>query len=201
MTPQLYVLPDHLEGDQELEQTGIGHQVEALVTVLPQRLRDEPRPAEHLLEHGDDQDPGEEVRQVEDGLRHRPDPGPHEAVDEQREQDRHREEQRQLQQEDHQCVPQRRPEQPVVHHLLEPLEPGPRTLRDRLEGVVGDVRVVVLEGDDVARERDVREDQQEQHRGQGHQQQRAVPAQPVPQRHALGGGPVTGRLRRDRRRP
>lgn len=204
MTPQPAVLPDHLEGDQELEQTGVRHEVEALMAPLPQRLRDESRASEHLLEDRDDQDPGEEVRQIEDRLRHSPDPGPHEAVDEQREQDRHREEQRQLQQEDRQRVAQRRPEQPVVHHLLEPLEADPGALQDRLEGVVRDVRVVVLEGDDVACQRDVGEDQQQQHRRQGHQQQRPVTPQPVPQGYlrghpyVFGGRPVLlgGRRRR-----
>ena len=139
-----------------------------------------PAPPKICMEDGDDEDPGEEVRQVHDRLGDGPYPGPDHAVDEQREQDRDREEQHQLEEEQHERVLHRVPERRVREDPFELLEADPRALEDGDEAVLAEVRVVVLEGDDVAEDRHVVEDQDQQHRRQGHQDQRAVTLEPEP---------------------
>lgn len=187
MMPQPHVLPDALRGDEVLEGLRVGHDVDAVVPVLPQQLREDARAAEELLEHGDDQHPGEEVRQVEDRLRHRPHPGSDHTVDEQRESDRDREVQHELEEEQHQCVLDRLPERRVLEEALEVLQAHPGAVQDGDDPVVADVGVVVLEGDHVAEDRQVVEDQDQDDRGQRHQQQDAVAPEPGPQAQPARG--------------
>ncbi|MGQ4486011.1 hypothetical protein ACN6LM_002304 [Streptomyces sp. SAS_281] len=132
--------------------------------------------AEHLLEHRHDDDPGQEVREVDDGLDEPLDLLADERVEQQGQGDRCGEVQEELDRRDLEGVGDRAPELGLGQQRGEVRHPDERALLEAQE------RLVVLEGDDVARERQVEEEDEVQHAGQAEEQKRLVPLDALPER-------------------
>ncbi|VXB08991.1 hypothetical protein MICRO8M_100241 [Microbacterium sp. 8M] len=187
------VLPGRLDRNQEGEEPRGRHRLERLHPECFHEMRHDAGGAEHLAEDRDDDDPAQEVRKVDDTLHELADPSRHDAVQQQREDDRDREEEHELEAGDHEGVAQRLPERRIPEDLHEVVEPDPHAVDE------AEVGLVVLERDDVARQRQPVEDHEVEEARRDQQQHHAVALDARPQRALAmrgdavdGGSPATG---------
>ncbi len=129
--------------------------------------------AEHLLEQGDHDHPGQEVRKVEDGLQQPLEPLAGQTVEQQRQDEGHREDQHRLDHRQDQGVPEGVEELGVtVPQECEVRESHPLGLREPK------IWLIVLERDDVAQQWQVVEEYERQRAGNSQQQhEHLVPGQ------------------------
>lgn len=144
IVPQPAVLPDDLGDGERPERVGVADDVDGAQPHAVQRGVEQSGVAEQLLEEGDDDHPGDEVRQIRHRLHEAADAAAGEAVQQQGEGERHGEVEGELEDGDPEGVEDGRPERPVLEHPLEVARADPGTAPDAVE------RHVLLERDEVA---------------------------------------------------
>jgi hypothetical protein len=113
------LLPDELDDHERPVEVGIADDRDAADAEVGEPAVEHTGTTEHVLEQGDDDHPGQEVRQVDDALHEAAQHVADDAVQQQRQGERRREEEDQLEYGDEQRVADGAPEARVVDHPLE----------------------------------------------------------------------------------
>lgn len=164
--PQPAVLPDDLGDDERFVCVGVADDVDRVQPGIAQNTVQQARRTENLLEEGDDDDPGQEVRQVDHGLHEAAQQVRGEAVQQQGDGQRYGEEEDQLEQGDRQGVPGGVPEVRVTEHPVEVLDADPGAGPQSVERHVLLERHRVADEGAVVEEQEVRQPREhQQHEG------------------------------------